>query len=144
MWNFAWWYYTLSLTFITLSVTFDIISRSQQCQRVSTENLMFFIRLSWNFVDCQVHQACREFSTSFDLHTNSREITDVSRFDKKFIVGFFTDTVQARFFKLCIIMTLFKVYQIIPGLMTLTLFQGHRCVRIINCKLFSRFLSTIV
>ena len=46
-------------------------------------------------------------------------------------------------FKLCITTTLFGVYQFIPGLLTLTLFQGHRCVRNINCKLFLRFLSTI-
>ena len=30
------------------------------------------------------------------------------------------------------------------GLMTLTLVLGYRCVRIINCVLFVRFLSTIV
>ena len=38
----------------------------------------------------------------------------------------FTDTVPAIFFKLCIIITLLGVYQIILGLVTLTLFQGHR------------------
>ena len=49
-----------------------------------------------------------------------------------FIAGFFTDTVQARFFNLCMIITLFGVYQFIPGLMILTLFQGHRFVKIIK------------
>ena len=44
----------------------------------------------------------------------------------------FLGTVQTRFFKLCII-TLRWVYQFVPGLMTLILLQGHRCVRIINC-----------
>ena len=35
------------------------------------------------------------------------------------------------------------VYRSILGLMSLTLFQGHRCVRNMNCKLrFFRFLST--
>ena len=33
------------------------------------------------------------------------------------------------------VMTLLVVYNVIPGFMTLTLFQGHRCVRNINCKL---------
>ena len=50
----------------------------------------------------------------------------VSWFDKKFIVGFFMDTVQASFFfKLWIIITLLGVYQIVSGLITLTLFHGH-------------------
>ena len=57
-------------------------------------------------------------------------------FDRNFIVSFFKDTVQARFFKLYIIKTLPGLYQFIPGLITLTLFQGHRCVRILNCKSF--------
>ena len=64
-------------------------------------------------------------------------ITDVfSDLAKKFIVGFYTDAVQAKFFKLCIIMTLLGVYQFIPDFMNLTLIQGNRCVRIMNCKLF--------
>ena len=41
-----------------------------------------------------------------------------------------------------IIITLLGVYQLIPGLMALALFQGHRYVRIINCKFLFRFLST--
>ena len=40
------------------------------------------------------------------------------------------DTVQVRFFKLCIIVTLLRVYLVIPGLMTLTLLPGHRFIRI--------------
>ena len=49
---------------------------------------------------------------------------------------FFRDTVQARFFKLCFIITLLWVCQFIPGFVTLTVFQGHRCVGIINCNFF--------
>ena len=49
--------------------------------------------------------------------------------------------VQARLFTVFIIITLPGVYQFIPGLMTLIWFQGHRCVGIINCKLFLRFVS---
>ena len=37
--------------------------------------------------------------------------------------------------KKCMVITLLEVYQFIPGLMTLTLFQGHSSVRVINCKL---------
>ena len=60
-------------------------------------------------------------------------------------MSFLADTVQAKFFKLCIFITLFGAYEFIPGLMTLALFQGHRCVRVINCNSFYfRFLSTVV
>ena len=38
---------------------------------------------------------------------------------------------------------IFALGLVIPGLMTLCLFQGHRYARIINCKLFFRFLSTV-
>ena len=57
-------------------------------------------------------------------------------FDKIFIIGSVTDTVQlqARFFKLCIIITVLLVHQFVPGLITLNLLQNHRCVRTINCK----------
>ena len=67
----------------------------------------------------------------------------VSCFDKNFFVDFFMDSVQMNFFKRCIIVTLLRIYQFLPGLMTLTLFQDHRCVAIINCRLFYRFLSTV-
>ena len=62
----------------------------------------------------------------------------------KTVVGFFMDAVQGRFFKLCIIITLLGIYRFISGLMILTVFEGHRCVRIINGKLFFRLLSSIV
>ena len=61
-----------------------------------------------------------------------------------YIDDFFTNTVQVKFAKLCFIITLLGVYQFIPGLMTMTLFQGQRFVRIVNCKLFSRFLPMVV
>ena len=48
------------------------------------------------------------------------------------------------FLKVCLIRTLLGVYQLTPGLMTLTLFQGTGGVRIINCKFVFRFLSTVV
>ena len=47
-----------------------------------------------------------------DLLTYSREIMDVFPYlTKTFTIGFFRDTVQARFFKLSIIATLLWVYQ---------------------------------
>ena len=56
-------------------------------------------------------------------------------FEKNVNVGFSVEIINSRSFKLCMIMTLLGVYIAIVGLMTLTLFQGHRCVRNINCKL---------
>ena len=47
----------------------------------------------------------------------------------------FSDTITARSFKLCMILTMLRVYIAILGLLTLTLFQGHRCIRNMNCKL---------
>ena len=54
---------------------------------------------------------------------------------KTFNIGFFLDTMKARSFKLCTIINFLGVYIVILGLITLTLFQGHRCVRNINWKL---------
>ena len=53
---------------------------------------------------------------------------------KKDNVGFFFDTTEARSVKLFMTRTLLGVYIVMLGLMTLALFQGHRCVRNINCK----------
>ena len=64
-------------------------------------------------------------------------------FCKNFIIGFFMDTVHEFFFQLCLIITLLRVYQFVPGLMTLTLFQGHMCVRIIRCN-FKNFFKSLV
>ena len=49
--------------------------------------------------------------------------------------SFLLDTTIARSFKLCMIVTLLRVYIVIIGFITLTLFQGHRCVRNIDSKL---------
>ena len=64
----------------------------------------------------------------------------VSWFEKNFIIEFFIDTVWAKFYRLCIIITMLWVYQFIPDLTMLTLFQGHRCLRVT----FLRFLSSVV
>ena len=53
---------------------------------------------------------------------------------RNFNVGFSLDTIEARFFKLCMIIVLPEVYIVILGLMSLTLFQGHRFVTNVNCK----------
>ena len=84
-----------------------------------------------------MHQAGHEYTVIFYFCTYSREIIDVFPVLTDFIVGLFTDTVEARFLKVCIIITLLGVYQFMSGLMTLTLFQGHRYVRIITIIIFN-------
>ena len=49
-------------------------------------------------------------------------------------MGFFLDTIKAKSFKLYIIISLLWIYIVSVGLMALTLFSGHRCVRNINCQ----------
>ena len=51
-------------------------------------------------------------------------------------VGFFFDTVYARSSKLCIAVTLLGLYMFIQGVMAMTLFLAHRCVRNMNSKLW--------
>ena len=58
-------------------------------------------------------------------------------------VGLFLDTVKSRSFKLCMVITLLGIYQFIPGLMTLTLFQGQRFGRIIKCKLLFLYIDFV-
>ena len=73
----------------------------------------------------------------FDFHTCSREIINIfPSLNLKKNIGFFSYTIVARSFKLCMIIfiTLLEVYIVIQGLMTVTLFQGHRCVRNTKCK----------
>ena len=53
---------------------------------------------------------------------------------KNFNAGFFLDAMKAGSFKLYLIITLPGFYIFILGLMTLTLLQGYRCARNINCN----------
>ena len=93
----------------------DCISRSQQHQAVIT---VLCSKLSM-IVD-YIKQIMN--TTIFDFQVCSREIIDF----------FFLDSGTARSFKLCTIITLVRVYTFIVGLMTMTLFQGHGCVRNAN------------
>ena len=71
------------------------------------------------------------FSFFFYVRTYSREITDISALveKKKKKLTFLRDH------KSKMIITLLGVYIVIRGLMTLTLFQGHNCVRNVNLML---------
>ena len=77
-------------------------------------------------------------TTILNFCTCSRDAVDIfPHFEKKnhLNLAFSSDTIKARSFKLCMIIALLWVYIFIEGLMTLALFQGHRCVRNINSKL---------
>ena len=59
----------------------------------------------------------------------SWEIIDTFPQLKKYNIDIFMDTMKPTSFKLYMITTLLGIYIVILGLMTLTLFQGHKCVR---------------
>ena len=86
---------------------------------------------------CQIVEYIKQImNISLFSHTCSREIIDIfSWLEKSFNIAFSFNTVKLRSFKLCMIIILLAVYIVILALMTLTLFQGHRFVRNINCKL---------
>ena len=64
------------------------------------------------------------------IQTESKE-TDIFAHLKKMQCWLFSDTIKARSFTFCMIITLLGVNIF---MMTLTLFQSHKCVRNINCK----------
>ena len=133
--NFAWWYNSLSFTH---SYHFQWPRLHLNVTAVSNGfNWKFYvlIRLGWNFVQLLIMSSRSWICTVLSFaHVQGRLLT-IFLFEKKsFIIRFFSDIIKARFFKLCLIITLLGVYIVIVGLMTLTLFQGHWCVTNINCK----------
>ena len=105
------------------------------------------IHFSWNFVQLLI-KSSRSWTYYYFLLLNmfKGDNWNISSFEKKnFIVGFFSDTIKARSFKICMFIILFGVYIAIVGLMTLTLFQGHRCVRNLtaNCVFWILVLCSL-
>ena len=141
--NFAWRYYTLSFT---CSLHFQWpwgYFKVTAMSHTFNWKCYVLIRLSWNMV-ALLSTSHKSWLYHYFLlsHRFMGANWLVSRFDRNFIFGFFTDTVHVRFLKLCIITTLLGVYQFIPDLMTLTVFQGHMCIRIINSnKKFSGWVG---
>jgi len=64
------------------------------------------------------------YISGFNMHMHSRELIDVFWFNTKLTAIF---RHRARSFKLSMITNFLWVYQFIPYLMTLTVFQGHKC-----------------
>ena len=73
-------------------------------------------------------------SLFFYFPTCSRKTVDISFLEKNPLILPFSRSPKVRSIKLCSVKTFLRVYLFIEGLMTLTLFQGHRCVRSIFKK----------
>ena len=126
--NFVWWYYSFSFT---CSYHFQWPWPYFKVTAVSNS-------FNWKFhlYNCWLYQIYHQYAIIFlFLHMFKGDNWLISLFWENFNVGFFSDTVKASSFKLCMIVTLLRVYVVIVGLMTLILFEGHRCVKNINCKL---------
>ena len=141
--NFALWYYTLrfscTLHFQWPWLYFKVTAISNSFDWKFNVSIW----LSWNFV-VLLSASSRSYYVWL-LHLFKGDNLYVFWFDKYFIISFFTNTVQARFFKLCIIITL------LGGLPDYTRFDDLDPVwRWLVCQnyycklLFFRLLSTIV
>ena len=140
--------------FIPLSVTLSVFrghsSVKHHCQwpwlyfevtAVSNslpENCMFLFSEVETLYDWWLCQVDHEYTTVSDWCTWSREIIDIFHLEKPFNVDFFSHTIKASSVKFCLFITFPGICISILGLMALTLFQGHRCVRNINCKLLDK------
>ena len=141
MLNFAQWYYTLSFTF-SLHFLWHWLFFFKVIAVSNGFNWLFFFWLRWNFVGLLSTSSMSWIYHYFWLPYIFKGVNwCVSWFYKDFIVGYFMETVEARFFNLCCITTLLGVYQFIPSLITLTSFQGHRYVRIITNMIFFLFCT---
>ena len=112
----------------------DPISKSEQYQSF---NWKFYVLtwLSWDFIGL-LSTSSRSWMCNLFWHSHIFKGDNwlISSFEKNYVC-FFSDTLKARSFKLCMIMTVLGVYIVILGFMALTLFSYHRCIRSINCKL---------
>ena len=123
------------------------------------KKIYVLIWLGWNFVGllCTPSRS-KQIHCYWLWHIFEGDNRRVSWFDKSFIVGFFTDTVLARFFKNCITITLFwgstisyqfwwpwpcfKVTDMSESWLQIVLFVFVFVVVVVVC--FSRFLSTVI
>ena len=111
--------------FITLSMALTSSQGHSSVKKFSLK-ILCSIWLGWNYVGA-LSTSSRSWIYHYFLlsHIFKGDKWHISWFDKHFIVDFFTDTVQVRLFKLLHDYNLLGVYQFIPDMMTLTLFQRH-------------------
>ena len=128
--NFTWLYYSLSCTcsnHIHWSSTyfkFTAVSNSFK--------LKFYVRiwLSWNIIGLLIMSSRSwMYQLFWWLHICKGNNWHISPLKKKVKAGFVLGTIKARSFKLCMIIAFLGFDIVMVGLLTLTLIQGHRCVR---------------
>ena len=113
--------------FIPRSVTLTIFQGHSGVSKICTWKCFVLIRYK---------QIMKESPFLTIAHIRGRyDIFPHLKKKKTFNIGVFSDTIKAKSFKLCIIITLLGVYIVFQGLMTLTLYQGHRSVRNISYTL---------
>ena len=132
------WQYTVGLVpCCTLLVVLPLCGLESVCTvctsfkqdhpELSLTHVPFLLYIVVDKITIKHHLTKVGSSEFFSFHTYSREIIDMfPDMTKNYNVGFSADTVEVRFLKLRMIITLLGVYQFIPGFMTLILFQGHR------------------
>ena len=127
--------------FIPLSMTLTTFQGHCNVGTVLTENFVFLVKLKLQRIIKQI----MNIPLFFTFYTYSRERVEVfSNLTKTLTLAFLWTLFMGG---LSNFVSLLRVQLFIPGLMTLTLFQGHRYVRIINHKLFFtnfRFLFPVV
>ena len=104
------------------------VINAKLCMMIVLIELCPFIPLSTTFVVFQGYSRVKQILRPLFLisaHVSWKNLN----------VACFSDIVKARYFKICTTITMLGVYIFIVALMTLTLFQGYRFVRIMNCKL---------
>ena len=72
----------------------------------------------------------REYlSETIDIILIKKQTNKQTNKQKTVNVGFFSDTIKAKSFKLCMIISMLGIYIVILGLMTLTMLKDYSCVR---------------
>ena len=132
--NFAWWYYGATTCSHHFQWPWPYFKVMGVPNRFYWKRCVL-VRVSWNFMEL-LSTTSRSWTYRRWMHICKGNNLHLSAWGgASFHVGFFSDTIKRRSFKLCIIITLFGDYVVILGLMTLTLVHGHRYVGYINSKL---------
>ena len=120
--------------FIPLSVTLTLFQGHSSVKQIELKFLCSYqIKLKLYTVVNYVTQIMNTLLFLMFTHVQGRSLTFPHFWGKNLSVGFFSDVIKVRSFKLCVVITLLGVCIVISGLMTL--FQGHMFIRNINCKL---------
>ena len=123
-----------SMNMIIVTLCTMIVLKVTAVPNSSDWKCFVHIRLCWNCVRLFI-MSSRSWTYHYFFRTCSGEMIDVFPRLKKKKGCLFSDSFKTTSFKLCMVITLFGVYIVTVGLMTLALFQGHGCVSRQQCKL---------